>query len=134
MAIGAGTVSVETADIVLVRSNPPMWAVVVELARGDLQEMVQNLIWATGYNALAYLLPRGVLFVVRDRAQSRCRAVLMSVSTVVVALNAKTRAEPPPVAGSNKERTSAGGLHRRPERRFQSIFGSPCTIRLTRDR
>jgi Cu2+-exporting ATPase len=91
MAIGAGTeIAIETADIVLVRSNPLDVAAVVFLARATYRKMVQNLIWATGYNALAIPLAAGVLVPYGILLSPAAGAVLMSVSTVVVALNAKT--------------------------------------------
>src|SRR2546422_7294452 len=62
IAIGAGTdVAIESADIVLVRSDPRDVAVIVELARATYRKMVQNLWWATGYNAVAIPLAAGVL-------------------------------------------------------------------------
>jgi P-type Cu2+ transporter len=90
MAIGAGTdIAIETADIVLVRSNPLDVAAVVSLARETYRKMVQNLIWATGYNAVAIPLAAGVLYPVGILLSPAFGAVLMSVSTVVVAVNAK---------------------------------------------
>ncbi len=118
MAIGAGTdIAIETADIVLVRSNPLDVAVVVQLARATYRKMVQNLVWATGYNALAIPLAAGVLFSYGILLSPAVGAVLMSVSTIVVALNAKTLGRNlPPAAGGVGERTSAGGLHRHASR------------------
>jgi Cu2+-exporting ATPase len=113
MAIGAGTdIAIETADIVLVKSNPLDVAVVVELARATYRKMVQNLIWATGYNALAIPLAAGVLSSYGILLSPALGAVLMSVSTVVVALNAKTLGRNlPPVAGSIPDMPGAEVLH-----------------------
>jgi len=90
IAIGAGTdVAVESADIVLVRSDPRDVAAIVELARATYRKMVQNLWWATGYNAVALPLAAGVLAGVGILLSPALGAVLMSVSTVVVAINAR---------------------------------------------
>jgi Cu2+-exporting ATPase len=90
IAIGAGTdVAIESADIVLVRSDPRDVPAIVELARATYRKMVQNLWWATGYNALAIPLAAGVLARAGILLSPALGAVLMSVSTVVVALNAQ---------------------------------------------
>ena len=90
IAIGAGTdVAVETADIVLVRSNPLDVAAVVGLAKATYRKMVQNLVWATGYNAFAIPLAAGVLYNYGIILSPAMGAVLMSLSTVIVAINAK---------------------------------------------
>ena len=90
IAIGAGTdVAVETADIVLVRSNPLDVVAIVGLAKATYRKMVQNLAWATGYNAFAIPLAAGVLFSYGIILSPAVGAVLMSLSTVIVAINAK---------------------------------------------
>jgi Cu2+-exporting ATPase len=90
IAIGAGTdVAIESADIVLVRSDPRDVAAIVGLARATYRKMVQNLWWATGYNAVAIPLAAGVLAGAGIVLSPAVGAVLMSVSTVVVALNAQ---------------------------------------------
>jgi Cu2+-exporting ATPase len=91
IAIGAGTdVAIESADIVLVRSDPRDVAAIVELARVTYRKMVQNLWWATGYNAVALPLAAGALYRVAGILLSPALgAVLMSVSTVIVAINAQ---------------------------------------------
>jgi Cu2+-exporting ATPase len=91
IAIGAGTdVAVESADIVLVRSDPRDVASIVALARATYRKMVQNLWWATGYNAIALPLAAGVLYSSAGLLLSPALgAVLMSVSTVIVAVNAR---------------------------------------------
>jgi Cu2+-exporting ATPase len=91
IAIGAGTdVAVATADIVLVRSNPADVVKIVDLARATYGKMVQNLVWATGYNAIAIPLAAGVLSGFGILLSPAVGGVLMSVSTIVVAINART--------------------------------------------
>ncbi len=90
IAIGAGTdVAIEAADIVLVRSDPRDVPALVQLARATYRKMVQNLWWATGYNAVAIPLAAGVLARAGILLSPALGAVLMSASTVVVALNAQ---------------------------------------------
>ena len=90
IAIGAGTdVAVETADIVLVRSNPLDAAAILGLARATYRKMVQNLAWAVGYNAFAIPLAAGVLYNLGVLLTPATGALLMSLSTVIVAINAR---------------------------------------------
>ncbi len=90
IAIGAGTdVAVESADIVLVRSDPRDVTALVELARKTYRKMVQNLWWATGYNVVAIPLAAGVLYNAGIVLSPAVGAVLMSASTVIVAINAR---------------------------------------------
>jgi len=90
IAIGAGTdVAIESADIVLVRSDPRDVAAVVELADATYRKMVQNLWWAAGYNVFAIPLAAGLLYSVGVLLSPAVGAVLMSASTVVVAVNAR---------------------------------------------
>ncbi len=90
IAIGAGTdVAVETADIVLVRSNPLDAMAIIGLARATYNKMLQNLVWATGYNAFAIPLAAGVLYNSGILLSPAIGAVLMSLSTVIVAVNAR---------------------------------------------
>jgi Cu2+-exporting ATPase len=90
IAIGAGTdVAIESADIVLVRSDPRDVVAIVELARKTYGKMVQNLWWATGYNVVAIPLAAGALAWAGIVLSPAVGAVLMSVSTVVVAINAR---------------------------------------------
>lgn len=90
IAIGAGTdVAVETADIILVRSNPLDVSAVIGLAKATYRKMVQNLAWATGYNAFAIPLAAGVLYSYGVILSPAVGAVLMSLSTVIVAINAR---------------------------------------------
>jgi Cu2+-exporting ATPase len=90
IAIGAGTdVAVETADIVLVKSNPLDAVAILGLARATYRKMVQNLAWATGYNTFAIPLAAGVLYKFGILLSPAMGAVLMSLSTVIVAINAR---------------------------------------------
>ncbi len=90
IAIGAGTdVAVETADIVLVKSNPLDVLSIIKLAKATYKKMVQNLVWATGYNAFAIPLAAGILYSYGILLSPAAGAALMSLSTVIVAINAK---------------------------------------------
>ena len=90
IAIGAGTdVAVESADIVLVRSDPRDVTAMIALARATYAKMVQNLWWATGYNVVAIPLAAGVLASAGIVLSPAAGAVLMSLSTVIVAVNAQ---------------------------------------------
>jgi Cu2+-exporting ATPase len=90
IAIGAGTdVAVETADIILVRSNPMDAVAIFDLSRATYRKMLQNLAWATGYNALAIPLAAGVLYNYGILLSPAVGALLMSLSTVIVAINAR---------------------------------------------
>jgi len=90
IAIGAGTdVAVETADIVLVRNNPQDVVAIIGLARATYRKMIQNLAWATGYNAFAIPLAAGVLYSRGVLLSPAMGAVLMSLSTIIVAINAR---------------------------------------------
>ena len=91
IAIGAGTdVAVATADVVLVRSNPADVAAVIELSRATYGKMQQNLAWATGYNVIAIPLAAGVLVGLGIVLSPAVGGLLMSASTVIVAVNART--------------------------------------------
>ena len=91
IAIGSGTdVAVESAGIVLVQSNPLDVVKAIELSGATHRKMVQNLWWAAGYNIVAIPLAAGVLVPMGIPAISPAvGAVLMSLSTVIVALNAQ---------------------------------------------
>jgi len=90
IAIGSGTdVAIESADIILVQSNPLDVVKIFELSRATYRKMIQNLIWATGYNVIALPLAAGVLAPVGFILSPAVGAVLMSLSTVVVAVNAQ---------------------------------------------
>lgn len=90
IAIGAGTdVAVEAGDVVLVRSDPRDVPRIVALSRATYRKMIQNLFWATGYNVVAIPLAAGVLASRGVVLSPAVGAVLMSASTVIVALNAQ---------------------------------------------
>jgi Cu2+-exporting ATPase len=90
IAIGTGSdVAIETGDIILTQSNPKDVAAVIALAKATYKKMVQNLFWATGYNAVAIPLAAGVLFSYGIILNPALGAGLMSISTVVVAVNAR---------------------------------------------
>jgi len=90
IAIGAGTdVTVETADIILVKNNPLDIVAILGLARATYKKMVQNLVWATGYNSFAIPLAAGVFYKWGIILSPALGAVLMSLSTVIVAINAR---------------------------------------------
>jgi P-type Cu2+ transporter len=90
IAIGAGTdVAVEAGDVVLVRSDPRDVARIVVLSRASYRKMVQNLWWAAGYNIVAIPLAAGVLAWAGIILAPAVGAVLMSASTVIVAINAQ---------------------------------------------
>jgi len=91
IAIGAGTdVAVESADIILVRNNPKDVTKVAELSQKTYSKMVQNLWWAAGYNIIAIPLAAGVLYNFGLILSPAVGALLMSLSTVIVALNSQT--------------------------------------------
>lgn len=90
IAIGAGSdVAVETADVILVRSNPLDVVAILKLSRATYRKMVQNLLWATGYNTFAIPLAAGALYAWGVLLTPALGAVLMSASTVIVAINAR---------------------------------------------
>src|SRR5439155_20600933 len=90
MAIGSGTdVAIESAGIILVKSNPLDVVKVIELSRASYRKMVQNLLWATGYNVVALPLAAGILAPIGVVLSPAVGALLMSLSTVIVALNAQ---------------------------------------------
>jgi Cu2+-exporting ATPase len=89
MAIGAGTdVAIETADIVLMRSDPVDVAIAIAIGRGTLRKMRQNLAWAVGYNSLALPLAAGLLEPLGLTLRPEIAAITMSGSSILVALNA----------------------------------------------
>ena len=90
IAIGAGTdVAMESAGVVLAGNDPRAVLSMVDLSRASYRKMWQNLVWATGYNAVALPLAAGVLAPVGVLLPPAVGALLMSVSTVVVAFNAQ---------------------------------------------
>jgi Cu2+-exporting ATPase len=100
IAIGAGTdVAVESAGIVLVRDDPRDVVGAIELSRASYRKMIQNLAWATGYNAIAIPVAAGVLAPWGIVLPMSVGAIAMSLSTIVVAINAqllrRVRLRPP---------------------------------------
>jgi Cu2+-exporting ATPase len=90
IAIGAGTdVAIESAGIVLASSDPRGVAKIVRLSRNTYRKMLQNLWWATGYNAIAIPLAAGVTAALGFVLSPAVGAVLMSLSTIIVAINAQ---------------------------------------------
>ena len=90
IAIGAGTdVAIETADVILVRSNPLDVLNILKLSRVTYRKMVQNLFWAVIYNVIAIPLAAGVLVNQGVSIPPAMAAVLMSLSTIIVAINAR---------------------------------------------
>jgi Cu2+-exporting ATPase len=90
LAIGAGTdVAIESAGVVLASSDPRGVAGVIRLSRASYRKMIQNLAWAAGYNVVAIPLAAGVLAWAGVSLSPAVAAILMSGSTIVVALNAQ---------------------------------------------
>lgn len=90
IAIGAGTdVAIESADIVLVRNDPRDVVGILRLSGRTYSKMLQNLLWATGYNALAIPIAAGILYGYGILLTPAIGAALMSASTVIVAINAR---------------------------------------------
>lgn len=90
IAIGAGTdVAIKSADIILVNSNPQAVVKVIHLSKATYRKMIQNLVWATGYNVLAIPLAAGVLYSKGILLAPAVGAILMTFSTIIVAANAQ---------------------------------------------
>ncbi|MCO8272850.1 heavy metal translocating P-type ATPase [Actinoplanes sp. TRM 88003] len=90
LAIGAGTdVAIESAGVVLASSDPRAVTSVIKLSRASYRKMIQNLAWAAGYNVLAIPLAAGVLAWTGFTLSPAVGAIMMSASTIVVALNAQ---------------------------------------------
>jgi len=91
IAVGSGSdIAAETAGIVLVNSNPKDIVSLILFGKATYKKMVQNLGWATGYNVIALPLAAGVLYKMGILLSPAAGAVLMSLSTVIVAINAGT--------------------------------------------
>jgi Cu2+-exporting ATPase len=89
IAVGSGSdIAAETAGIVLVNSNPKDIVALIQFGKATYRKMIQNLIWATGYNLIALPLAAGVMYKSGILLSPAAGAVLMTVSTVVVAFNA----------------------------------------------
>lgn len=90
IAVGSGTdIAAETADIILVHSDPNDIANLILFGKATYKKMIQNIAWATGYNAIAIPLAAGVLYSVGFVLSPAVGAVLMSLSTIIVAINAQ---------------------------------------------
>lgn len=91
MAIGAGTdVAVESGDVILVKSNPSDIIHFLSLSKNTMRKMVQNLWWGAGYNIIAVPLAAGILAFMGLILSPAVGAILMSLSTIIVAINAFT--------------------------------------------
>lgn len=89
LAIGAGTnIAIESADLVLVKSDPLDATYALKLAKATYNKMLQNLFWATGYNVIGIPLAAGVAYPLGILLSPAVGAILMSISTVVVSINA----------------------------------------------
>ena len=89
IAIGAGTdVAIETADVVLMRSDPQDVAAAIQISRGTVRKMHQNLAWAVGYNSVAIPIAAGVLEPAGFTLSPAIAALSMSGSSIIVAVNA----------------------------------------------
>lgn len=89
IAIGAGTnVAIESADLVLVKSDPLDATYALKLAKATYSKMIQNLFWATGYNVIGIPLAAGVAYPLGILLSPAVGALFMSISTVVVSINA----------------------------------------------
>ncbi len=90
IAVGSGTdIAAETADIILVKSNPGDLVKLIEFGKKSYNKMIQNFVWATGYNVLAIPLAAGVLYSFGFLINPAISALVMSLSTIIVALNAQ---------------------------------------------
>jgi P-type Cu2+ transporter len=89
IAIGSGTnIAVESCDIILVKNNPKDIASLIIFGKRAYDKMIQNLLWATCYNIIAIPLAAGVLYSIGVVLSPAVGAILMSISTIVVAFNA----------------------------------------------
>ena len=102
IAIGSGTdVAIESAGIILVQNNPLDVVKVVDLSRASYRKMIQNLVWAAGYNVVALPLAAGILAPFDILLSPAVGAILMSLSTIIVAVNAQLLRH----RGSGRDRT-----------------------------
>ena len=91
IAVGSGSdIAAETAGIILVNSNPKDVVNLILFGRATYRKMIQNLVWATGYNIVALPLAAGILYNIGILLSPAAGAVLMSMSTLIVAINAST--------------------------------------------
>ena len=89
IAIGAGTdVAIESADIVLIRSEPEDVLKLIRLSKATMRKMKENLLWATGYNAIAIPVAAGILMPWGITLRPEMGALIMSASSIIVVVNA----------------------------------------------
>ena len=100
VAIGAGTdVAIESADIILVKNNPLDVAKAIDISKRTYSKMLQNLWWAAGYNIIAIPLAAGILYSIGLLLPPAVGAIVMSVSTIIVAFNSQTLRKYEPKGG-----------------------------------
>ena len=123
IAIGAGTdVAIETADVVLMRSDPQDVAAAIQISRGTVRKMHQNLAWAGGYNALAIPIAAGVLEPAGFTLSPAVAALSMSGSSIIVAVIAialkrlRLPDRPKLILRPDVHRGTRGGVRRSTER------------------
>ncbi len=127
IAIGAGTdVAIESADIILVRNDPRDVPKVMDLSQKTYSKMVQNLWWAAGYNIIAIPLAAGILYNFNVILSPAVGALLMSLSTVIVALNSQTlrKYEPKGVEFVEKKHITTDpvcGMKVEPEKAYSKV-------------
>ncbi len=127
IAIGAGTdVAIESADIILVKNDPRDVSKVTDLSRKTYSKMVQNLWWAAGYNIFAIPLAAGVLYNLGILISPAVGAILMSVSTILVAINSQTlrKYEPKRVEFAEREHLTTDpvcGMKIEPEKAYSKF-------------
>ena len=127
IAIGAGTdVAIESADIILVKNDPMDVAKVADLSQKTYSKMVQNLWWAAGYNIFAIPLAAGILFDLGIVVSPAIGALLMSLSTVIVAVNSQTlrKYEPKGVEFKEKKYVTTDpvcGMRVEPEKAYSKV-------------
>ncbi|MDH5686585.1 MAG: copper-translocating P-type ATPase [Candidatus Bathyarchaeota archaeon] len=127
IAIGAGTdVAIESADIILVRNDPRDVAKVVDLSQKTYSKMVQNLWWAAGYNIFAIPLAAGILYSIGVTVSPAIGALLMSISTVIVAINSQTLRKYEPKVAEFKEKIHLAtdpvcGMPVEPEKAYSKV-------------
>jgi Cu2+-exporting ATPase len=114
IAIGAGTdVAMESAGVVLAGNDPRAVLSMIELSHASYRKMIQNLVWAAGYNVISVPLAAGVLAPIGLVLSPAVGAILMSASTIVVALNAqllrRTDLDPAHLAATSAEEQRATG-------------------------
>jgi Cu2+-exporting ATPase len=127
IAIGAGTdVAIESADIIFVKNDPRDVVKVADLSQKTYSKMVQNLWWAAGYNIIAIPLAAGILYNQGIVVSPAIGALVMSLSTVIVALNSQTlrKYEPKTEEFAEKKHLSTDpvcGMRVKPEEAYSSI-------------